>query len=184
MMFWVQSYRPEYWDRTLPNPRRDKVHLRPDDICGTYELLATDAAILKCQERSEIVISNDGDSLYGRFRIGRDVHGLFRSNRVPTLASTEPVQCHMVIEDYDRKDGSWWFEPGAEIDHTEGITFLGNGLIKLSPSLFTFREHKIFGNVLFGIKTSEYQEEVTDLKDAWCALHRHSCDCKGDHTKH
>ncbi len=56
-------------------------------------------------------------------------------------------------------------------------------MIKLSPSLFT-HENRVLRDVLFGIKTSEYKEDVKDLKSTWRALHKHSCDCKGDQSRH
>ena len=211
-MSWVNGHLPGY-RRHRSQTVHTKLSFRDEQgICGTYEILMADKQQPKTSELSEIVISSDGDSLYGRYRIGLDIHGLFRTNLIPSHFSTEVIECAVAVENYNSKDGKWWTgclkdvkhstdsvsnsgsisgnsdnesdaglgeSRGADLvdlslDTSEGIMFLGNGLIKLSPAHFAHKPAKICGDVLFGIRTSDYKEPVEVLKKCWDALYSYN----------
>ena len=81
------------------------------------------------------MISSDGTPLFGRYRFQEFVHGLFRSNRIPTRASTEPVECLVAFESFEENNGAWIFNQErvtrkSRYPDNAGLVFLGNGLLK------------------------------------------------------
>ena len=156
-----------------PTPDRN---LPLSDICGTYELVF-DSRILSTTERSELLISSDCKSLWGRFRFGDQAHGLFRTGRIPSRASTEPVQCQVAMQSLKHE---WRFDiVGGENSKAamEGLIFLGNGLVYVDSGCLSSDLDMTLKTPIFGVKTSQEWEEADALKDSWFAVHDSVCSC-------
>ena len=124
---WIQDNIPEYFDESTATERDRKLCLA--GLCGTYWLVSD--AEFAPTEACELVISSDDECLWGRFRVGDELHGLLRTNRVPKTASTEPVQCQIAVQ---QSSEGWHFDVlnRTEQGPIRGISFLGNGLISHS----------------------------------------------------
>ena len=170
---WIQDNVPGYFD--------EDGRLAPDrslclsDICGTYELVLDDR--VTPTDQSELLISSDCKSLHGRFRFRDQLHGLFRTKRIPSQASTEPVQCQVAVQ---HPDGAWQFDilnQGRDSAAVEGILFLGNGLIVLDSRCFSSRSGVSLNSPIFGIKVCQECEDMDALRDSWYAVHDSVCGC-------
>ncbi len=128
-------------------------------------------------ELSELLISSDGKSLFGRFRFGDQLHSLLRTNKVPSSASTEPVQSQVAVQ---HPDGLWQFDV---LNHETGSAtveaqlFLGNGLFILDARCFISRNGVCLSSPIFGSKTFQESEHVDALGDSWFAIHDSVCGC-------
>ena len=185
-----------------PHPRQR--YFTPYELCGTYIVL-TSAALYDDLKRSEVVISysSANESLYGRYRHGETVHGLFRTNRVPVSASTQPVPCLVAVENAQLHDGTWDFDvapvdqplrypqpdcssptyhsggiPVPSVHDCTGITFLSSNLIVLGSH---FLGHRVDlapedgPHVVFGLKVSNDCEDVGALRESWVTIHHAYC---------
>ena len=120
-----------------------------------------------------MIIVQTMDRLCGFYLHGDRVRGLFSSRVIPKYATTAPIPCDVAVgkqkrdvadeDDVDDNDGmnDHWdthiiaaVSDDPEIDTSDGITFLGNGLIKLSPKFFGTMHSSHFDFVVFGVLKS------------------------------
>jgi hypothetical protein len=179
--------------------------LNPYELCGTYIVL-TSAAVYDDLKRSEIVVSYSSveDCMYGRYRHGEDVHGLFRTKEAPVRASTLPIPCVVAVEDAKLKDGTWVFDVSSETqpfrypspDYLSGMYYKGGvpvsystgilGITFLSRNLLVLGSHFLghrrdlapaeAPHAVFGVKVDENCEDIDALRESWTAIHREYCD--------
>ena len=174
MHAWISTHQPGYF---AASHRSSDARVELGCVSGTYALLSGDTIET---ERQEIVITRDDQNIIGRFRYADSRHGLFQGGAIPEHATTSGTPCNIVAENADRT-GSWrsiW--PSAA--HPNGddarsrhiaptITFLGEGLIKVSPSFFESVNDHVQDDV-FGVRLSEYHEDCEALKESWDAIQR------------
>lgn len=206
MHHWIESQMssPHGLPPPLPTKTR-RQQFMPEALCGTY-LLLTSAEVPDDLKRSEIIISFSPikNSLYGRYRHGEDVHGLFRTNCLPRSPSTRPIPCVVAVEDAQLKDGTWVFDvcppnepyryPPPDLplhplhaggiplplpsDKYRGVTFLSDLLIVLGPHFLGHRadlDPEGEPHAAFGVKVNDYHEDIDALKESWEAIHGEYC---------
>ena len=168
---WILEHRPGYYNeqRRLLLGRGP----RPGRASGSYVLLSGETSVT---ERQELLITAHNRHIIGRFRYAEDIHGLFIGGEVPRYASTAPTFCNVAADNPVQKDGRWISGAMAALgtapevsSNPPGITFLGKGLIKVSPHFFRDSRGS-FSNDGFGIKVSDYCEEYEALKQSWDAV--------------
>jgi hypothetical protein len=113
------------------------------NVSGRYKLVFNRKEHRPTEKISELIISQNEKRLWGRIIYGDDIRGLFSTHIIPTRASTIAVPVEIAVVDWTRKDGTWktHIRPSFEMDQdpdfdvSDGIVFLGNGLIKISPKM-------------------------------------------------
>lgn len=170
---WIKQHRPGYWQEGHQSADT-KIDL--GDVSGTYQLFSRERTNV-CREKEDLSITTKNTLMRGRYRYSEYVNGLFFGGVVPTQASTSVVPCRVAIEDFESRNGDWWYDYAPTNDHeeespdnTDGIMFLGGGLIKVSPHFFAHINGRI-GNAVFGIKINDYCEDFDALKESWDAIH-------------
>ena len=166
---WIKRNRPGYWKE---KHRSVDAKVELGNVSGTYILLSR----FPCSEKQDLSITTSDGTMMGRYRYSEIVHGLFCGGVVPTHASTNVVPCTVAVEDFENKNGDWWYgissshdEDYDNPDNTDGIMFLGGGLIKISPHFFADVDGAI-GNAVFGMKVDPYCEDFEALQESWLAI--------------
>ncbi|MCJ1481438.1 hypothetical protein MMC06_001596 [Schaereria dolodes] len=139
------------------NPPTDRVSQRRYTslglINGTYIVRSADSIMEQCSYEAFIMLSLDGDSLWGSFDLGA-FRGVMLFPQRPYRASDEPIGCHW--RGMERDTGN--FDGG---DHCVGdVAFLGDGNIEGTLNLdggFRFTAHK----------SSPLQRHKSTFKDEW-----------------
>ncbi|RMZ87448.1 hypothetical protein DV736_g5330, partial [Chaetothyriales sp. CBS 134916] len=174
MLDWVCNNCPEQRSRAADTggPRPMSI----SDVCGRYGLipilvdddaaseqqLHTAAELVLAHTQGDIDEENDGGdggsgAIYGRFRLGRNIHGLLKIATVPDISTTDPVWINIVVEDPEARDGSWVIEAddygaAGAVSVPGGIIFLGG-----NPGLVILGHETMFGKatrIIFGVKTT------------------------------
>ena len=158
---WIGENMPEYYDR----PRLPMINSVLDNVCGVYALVGRDWVSV-FGEKSELLVSSDGARLWGRYRLIDEVHGLFRSSNVPSQASKNPVVSQVAVE----TEQAWLCgqmpgeDTGEESPNTDGIMFLGAGIIALGDTFHDSEQSK-FDRYWFGGKVSDEYKNIDTLKE-------------------
>lgn len=124
-----------------PRTKPSRLH---GDISGRYQPLFNRRVHQPTNKSGEIIIQQGGSRLWGCYLYGDHIRGLFSSNIVPKYVTTAAVPCEVAIADWQRDDNRWHTHIEAavsddrDIDTDDGITFLGNGLIKLSAKFLGY----------------------------------------------
>ena len=201
MYAWVE--RKEWLSAELAAPRTEQSRLL-GDVSGRYQLLFNRRVHRPTDKPCEIVIKQNGSRLYGRYFYGEHIQGLFSSKIAPKYATTAAIPCEVAIADWQRDDNRWLTHIQAAVSHDpdidtdDGITFLGNGLIKLSAKFLGYTYSHALDFVVFGIKRDSddtaiggsIEHDDPDLDDLetfeemWRVVHMTKCSGHACREKH
>ena len=112
MVDWIAKNAPEMFSPPKDAKPGGAQELALSDTCGTYELLSTSTPSEdESQDHEDSGLSFSlpqmAKALFGRFRLGSDLHGLLKIPSILQWSSTGGVRFSVVIEDSAAKDGSW-----------------------------------------------------------------------------
>jgi hypothetical protein len=167
------------------------------DVSGRYKLVFNRKHHRPTDKRSELIISQTENQLWGRIIYGDDIRGLFSTHIIPIRASTIALPVEIAVEDWVSADGRWktHITPSIEVeedpdfDVSDGIVFPGDGLIKISPKMLggNSNHSPCLDFVTFGVRQDDNSfleplagddpalEDHDTFEEWWRHIHKANC---------
>ena len=186
MYDWAEANYASYQSSLLQKPANRSL----GNVSGRYKFIynrnehwAARGAI------SELNIYQNETRIWGSFRYSKEIWGWFKSDAIPTQASTAAVPCEVATKNVKGgQDDMLTHQPAAPeepgVDSSDGITFLGNELIKFSPKFLGPLYSATYEFVIFGVRTQDISEgdegygSYQKFQQLWQQVHNET-NCRG-----